>query len=67
MQMAVEYWKKMSLTMYVFGFVSLVSYCNQVKVVAHVVSVQKHATNHVYVMEDRTGTVEVQDWTDVEN
>ena len=49
-----------------FGFVSLGvdSYCNQVKVVAHVVLVQKHTTNHVYVMNDGMGTVEVWYWPD---
>lgn len=31
---------------------------------AHVVSVQKQATNCVYVLDDGTGTVEARHWSD---
>ena len=36
----------------------------QVTLVAHVVSVQKQATNCVYMLDDGTGTLEARHWSD---
>jgi replication factor A2 len=36
----------------------------QVTLVAHVVSVQKQATNCVYTLDDGTGTLEARHWSD---
>ena len=36
----------------------------QVTLVAHVVSVQKQATNCVYMLDDGTGTLEARYWSD---
>jgi replication factor A2 len=37
---------------------------SQVTLVAHVVSVQKQATNCVYMLDDGTGTLEARHWSD---
>ena len=36
----------------------------QVTLVGHIVSVQKQATNSVYVLDDGTGTLEARHWSD---
>lgn len=39
----------------------------QVTLVAHVVMVQKQATNCVYKLDDGTGTLEARHWSDAMN
>lgn len=40
---------------------------DQVTLVAHVVLVQKQATNCVYQLDDGTGTLEARHWSDAMN
>ena len=36
----------------------------KVTVVGHIVSVEKHATNCVYIVDDSTGSLEARHWPD---